>query len=283
MLAQALIPLLESRGHTVRGLARADADVTDLEVLGPQVAAFRPDWVAHLAAYTKVDDCESHPEDAFRVNELGARNAAVAAAAAGAAVLAISSDYVFDGAGTRPYLEDDQAAPRSVYGESKWAGEQAVRTSQPRHAIVRTSWLYGHGGPNFVDTVLRKGRAGEPLRVVDDQRGSPTWTRDLAEGLARLMEAGAFGTFHCTNSGDATWYDLAALVLERAGLRTSLERTNTASFPRPARRPAYSVLDNRRFERVTGSSLPPWQDAVARYLESEQPAPTASGARKGVS
>jgi dTDP-4-dehydrorhamnose reductase len=274
MLAQALVPRLESRGHSVLGLARKDADVTSMDSLAPPIAAFRPDWVAHLAAFTKVDECESRPDHAFLVNGTGARNAAQAAADCGAAVLAVSTDYVFDGAGRTPYREYDAVAPRSVYGASKWAGEEAVREVQPRHVVVRTSWLFGQGGPNFIDTILRKARAGELLRVVDDQRGSPTWTHDLAEGLTLLMESGQYGTFHCTNAGDCTWFDLATHALERAGITGALERTDTASFPRPARRPAYSVLDHQAFEQVTGHRMPHWRDAVDRYLQSHVPAAT---------
>ena len=277
MLGQALVPRLESRGHTVLGLARTDADVTSMESLAPPIDAFRPDWVAHLAAFTRVDECESRPEHAYLVNATGARNTARVAVECGAAVLAISTDYVFDGESRTPYREDAPVAPRSVYGASKWAGEEAVREVQPRHAVVRTSWLFGHGGPNFVDTMLRKARAGESLRVVDDQRGSPTWTQDLAEGLALLMESGHYGTFHCTNAGDCTWFDLAAHALQRAGLSVPLERTDTASFPRPARRPAYSVLDHQAFEAVTGHRMPHWHDAVDRYLQSRVPA--AAGGR----
>lgn len=280
MLARAVVPALEGRGHAVLALPRAAADVTVPESLDGPIAAFAPDWVCHLAAFTKVDDCEADPAHAMRVNADGAAHAARAAAACGAAILAVSTDYVFDGTGTRPYREDDPAAPVSAYGASKWAGEQAVRAALPRHAIVRTSWLYGQGGPNFVDTILRKARAGEPLRVVDDQRGSPTWTHDLADGLARLMEAQGTGTFHCTNTGDCTWYDLAAHVLSRAGVATTLSRTDTASFPRPAKRPAYSVLDPTRFEQVTGHRMPPWRDAVDRYLQSI--APAAVPASRGI-
>mgnify|MGYP001559664324 CR=1 FL=1 len=272
MLGQALLPALAAAGHEALGVDVAEADVTRLDALLGVARPFRPDWVVHLAAFTKVDDCESQPDLAFLVNGLGARNAALAAADCGAAVLAISTDYVFDGRGARPYREYDSAAPRSVYGASKWAGERAVREVHPRHVIVRTSWLFGRGGPNFVDTVLAKARAGEPLRVVDDQRGSPTLTVDLAQGLLRLMTANQPGTYHCTNSGECTWYDLAAYAVGRAGLATRLERTDTASFPRPAPRPAYSVLSNQFFEHVTGHRLPPWQDAVDRHVRSGVPA-----------
>jgi dTDP-4-dehydrorhamnose reductase len=266
MLGQAIMPALAAAGHAALGLDLPQLDVTHLEPLQRAVQGFRPDWVFHLAAFTKVDDCEARHDEAFRVNGLGARHAALAAAQAGAPLLALSTDYVFDGTAVSPYLESDAANPLSVYGASKWAGEQAVREVHPRHLIVRTSWLFGPGGSNFVDTILARARAGERLRVVDDQRGSPTFTRDLAQGLLRLVAAGASGTYHCTNSGDCTWYELAAHALARAGLGGPLERTDTASFPRPAKRPAYSALGNAAFEQVTGWRMPAWQDAVERYL-----------------
>jgi dTDP-4-dehydrorhamnose reductase len=268
MLAQAAIPALAEAGHDVVGLKHADADVTQPGALDHALKAFRPDWIFHLAAFTRVDDCESDPDRAHLVNAIGSRNVAQAAAAGGAALLAISTDYVFAGDATLPYREYDPVAPRSVYGASKWAGEQAVRELHPHHAIVRTAWLYGRGGPNFVDTILKKARAGESLRVVDDQRGSPTWTRDLAPALIRIAERSLFGTYHCTNGGDCTWFDLAAHVLDRAGLRVPLDRCGSAEMARPAPRPHYSVLSNQWFEKVSGMSLPPWSDAVDRYLAS---------------
>jgi dTDP-4-dehydrorhamnose reductase len=266
MLGQAVMPALRAGGHVALGVDLPELDVTRLESLQRAVQDFRPDWVFHLAAFTRVDDCETRRDEAFLVNGEGARNAALAAAGAGAALLALSTDYVFDGTATRPYRESDAANPQSVYGASKWAGEQAVREVHPRHVIVRTSWLFGPGGGNFVDTILARARAGQPLRVVDDQRGSPTFTRDLAQGLLRLAATGASGTYHCTNSGECTWYELAAHAVARAGLDVSLERTDTASFPRPAKRPAYSVLGNASFEQVTGWRMPAWPDAVERHL-----------------
>jgi dTDP-4-dehydrorhamnose reductase len=266
MLAHALLPALGQAGHTVLALEKRDADVTRLEALEAALTPFRPEWVIHLAAFTRVDECESRADHAFQVNAGGARNAALAALGCGAGLLAISTDYVFDGTASRPYREYDPTGPRSVYGASKWAGEQAVREVLPRHLIVRSAWLYGPGGPNFVDTILAKGRAGEALRVVDDQRGSPTFTHDLAAGLLGLIGSGQLGTFHCTNAGSCSWYDLAAHALRCAGVTVALERTDTASFPRPAQRPRYSVLDTQAFERATGAPLPPWQDAVERYV-----------------
>jgi dTDP-4-dehydrorhamnose reductase len=266
MLGRAVVPAIEAAGHEVVGLARGDADVTRLDAMRHPLKVFQPDWVFHLAAYTRVDDCETHADRAFLVNGLGARNAAQAAAEAGASVLAVSTDYVFPGDGDRPYREYDAVGPRSVYGASKLAGEMAVREVNPRHVIVRTAWLYGRGGSNFVDTILSRARTGEPMKVVDDQRGSPTSTTDLAEGLVKLAAAGQFGTYHCTNSGDCTWHDFAVYLLGRAGLSIPVARVDSATLGRPARRPSYSVLNNLMFEHVTGHRMPHWQDAVERYL-----------------
>jgi dTDP-4-dehydrorhamnose reductase len=275
MLGRALLPALAGAGHTALGLSRAEADVTQIETLRRACASFRPDWVVHLAAFTRVDDCEAEADRAFLVNGLGARNAAQAAAEAGASILLISTDYAFPGDGVRPYREYDPTGPRSVYGASKLAGEQAVREIHPRHVIVRTAWLFGAGGANFVDTVRARARAGEPLRVVDDQRGSPTSVTDLSLALVKLMAASQYGTYHCTNVGDCTWFDLAACVLELEELNVRLDRIDSAQLARPARRPAYSVLSNRMFEHVTGHRMPHWRDAVARYTGRGVPAAAA--------
>jgi dTDP-4-dehydrorhamnose reductase len=268
MLATAVVPALETAGHEVLELARSDADVTKAGALTHSLKMFQPDWVFHLAAFTRVDDCESQPDRAYAVNTLGARNTALAAAGCGAALLLVSTDYVFDGRATRPYREYDAAGPQSIYAASKWAGEQAVREAHARHLIVRTAWLFGRGGHNFVDTIHRKARAGEPLKVVDDQRGSPTWTQDLAQAMVRLAALNAFGTYHVTNSGDCTWWELAHYLVGRAGLALPVERTSTADLARPAARPAYSVLSNHLYECVTSERMPHWQDATDRYLKS---------------
>jgi len=268
MLAAAVIPVLEADNHEVVPLRREDADVTQRGALDHALNMLAPDWVFHLAAFTRVDDCESDPDRAYAVNAIGSRNVTLAAVGCGAAVLTLSTDYVFDGRGQRPYREYDASAPLSVYGASKWAGEQAIRELTPRHIVVRTAWLYGRGGHNFVDTVLHRARAGEPLRVVDDQRGSPTWAQDLAPALVRLASDGQFGTFHVTNSGDCTWWDLASYVVRRAGLTTTVEKTSTRELGRPAARPAYSVLNNQLYERATGQRMAHWQDAADRYLST---------------
>jgi dTDP-4-dehydrorhamnose reductase len=240
--------------------------VTRLDALRHPLKVLRPDWIFHLAAFTRVDECETRVDHAHLVNGLGARNTAQAAAEAGAAVIALSTDYVFPGDATRPYREYDPVGPRSVYGASKLAGEQAVREVNPRHIIVRAAWLYGRGGTNFVDSILARARKGEPLAVVDDQRGSPTSATDLAEALVKLAVAGQHGTFHCTNAGDCTWHDLAVHALARAGLAAPVARIDSATLARAAPRPTYSVLSNLMFEHVTGHRMAHWQDAVDRYL-----------------
>jgi dTDP-4-dehydrorhamnose reductase len=268
MLAQSTRHALEAAGHDVLALGSEDADVTRYDALLHPIQTFKPDWVFHLAAFTRVDDCESRPDHAYQVNAAGARNAALAAAACGAAILAVSTDYVFSGKAQSPYREYDPPDPQSVYGKSKWAGEQAVREVNPRHLVVRTAWLYGRGGRNFIDTILEKAGSGEPLWVVNDQRGSPTWTHDLGLALVHLAGMGHFGTLHCTNSGHCTWFDLAVHAIRLAGLDTKVEPTDSGSLDRPAKRPAYSVLDSRWYELVSGKSMPTWEDAVDRYLKT---------------
>lgn len=266
LLAHATLPLLAAAGHDARALRHADLDVTRLDAFRAAAAEFRPDWIFHFAACTRVDDCESDRDRAMLVNGLGSRNAALAAAGCGAALLTLSSDYVFDGEAVAPYREFDAARPINVYGASKWAGEQAIREVGGRFLIVRTAWLFGPGGGNFVDAILKKARAGEPLKVVSDQRGSPTYTPDLAAGLLRLAESGALGTHHAVSAGDATWHDLAVAAVREAGLSIEIEQIESSALARPAKRPAYSVLDASWFAHVTGRALPDWKDALRRHV-----------------
>jgi dTDP-4-dehydrorhamnose reductase len=268
MLGQALCAALRQEGHDVHAVPHAEADVTDISALRHAAGSPALHYVFHLAALTRVDECEGRPDDAFRVNGLGARNAALVAAERGASVLYVSTDYVFDGRARSPYREYDPTAPLSVYGASKLAGEQAVREVTPRHFIVRTSWLFGPGGPNFVDSVLQRAEAGETLRVVDDQRGSPTFTADLAPALERIAVSELYGTYHVTNRGECTWHELAARVLERRAPGARLEKITSAALGRPAVRPAYSVLSNLFYEASLGPPLPDWQDALERHLRA---------------
>ena len=287
MLGHSVVPRLEAAGFEVvavrhpqdtapmpaphaPGLPRETLpiDITDFAALAAAAEQSRPGWVVHLAAWTDVDGCEADPDRAFLVNGLGARNAALAAAAVGAAVLAISTDYVFEGATGTPRREYDPVAPLGVYGGSKLAGEQGVREVNPRHVLVRTSWLYGRGGRNFVDTILAHARAGGPLRVVNDQRGAPTNAGDLADGLLALIGSGQFGTYHATGSGECTWHEFAVAACEMAGVPAKVAAISSAELNRPASRPAYSVLHNGLFEHVTGRRMPHWRDALQRYLHS---------------
>ena len=275
MLAQEVVPALAASRHEVRPLPALD--ITRIDDVRAEVQRFRPECVVHLAAFTNVDACEANVERAMQVNGEGAGNVATAAAEVGAAILAMSSDYVFPGGDATPRKEDDAVGPLSVYGKSKLAGERAVRAANPSHLIVRTAWLYGQGGKNFVDTILTRARAGEPLSVVDDQRGSPTWTRDLAGTLVELLAKQATGTVHATNSGSCTWFEFAIAICQVAGIQASVSRLSSKELGRPAKRPSYSVLDTQRLESLLGHGMPAWQAALERYLA--QPAPVKSQGR----
>ncbi len=268
MLAHAVLPLLEAHGHEVLALRHADLDVTRCEQVRHHAHGFRPDWVVHLAAFTNVDACEADADRAYVVNGLGARNSSMAAADVGAGLIALSTDYVFDGASRAPRREHDIVGPLSVYGRSKLAGERGAREVNMRHIIVRTQWLYGAGGRNFVDTILAKARAGEALNVVDDQTGAPTWTGDLSQALVHLMERGEYGTYHVASSGECTWHEFAVEICRQAGIEAKVGRLSSEELARPARRPAYSVLHNGWYRHVTGQSMPAWQDALQSYLKS---------------
>jgi dTDP-4-dehydrorhamnose reductase len=241
-------------------LTRAELDVTDAEAVR---AAINPeDTVINCAAWTDVDGAEAHPEDALCVNRDGARNVAEAAGT----VVYVSSDYVFDGTKRSPYLESDPRNPVSAYGRSKAEGELATLSANPHSHIVRTSWLFGAGGGNFVATMLRLGSERESVRVVDDQVGQPTFTGHLAEALLRVADSKDFGIHHRSGRGQCSWYELARYVFEKAGVECRVEPCTTAEFPRPATRPAYSVLGSEREE----PSLPDWQSGVEEYLAARR-------------
>lgn len=266
MLGRALRETL-SPAHDVAALARGDLDVTDLGLTLATLVRAKPQVVIHAGAWTDVDGCERDPDRAWRVNALGSRNVAVACQEAGAACCYVSTDYVFDGEKADPYTEFDAPNPISCYGASKLAGERYVQTLAPRHWIVRSSWLFGPGGKNFVKTLLAKARAGQELRVVDDQVGSPTYTRDLARVIARLVSAPHYGVWHVTNSGSCSWYRFAAAILEAAGLRgVRLEPIGSKDLQRPAPRPRNSVLRNYCWQLEGWPPPRLWADALREYL-----------------
>ncbi len=253
--------------EALHGVDLDQLDITSAERCSEHVGALAPDVVVNAAALTAVDYCESHAEEAFRVNGEGAGNLAGAAAAVGALLVHFSTDYIFDGLKNSPYTEEDPPAPRSVYGRSKLQGEERIREKCPSHIIARTAWLFGRNGNNFIRTILSAAREGRQLRVVDDQRGSPTYARDLAAWTALMIESGCRGIYHVTNSGACTWYELAVRVVEWSELPgVSVTPVTTEEFPRPAPRPANSVLANKRLAEAGLPSMRPWQEAVRAYL-----------------
>ncbi|MBI4539302.1 MAG: dTDP-4-dehydrorhamnose reductase [Gemmatimonadetes bacterium] len=266
MLGSAVMDEARARGVDVTGPPLEELDVTDAAAAERVIVGARADWVIHCAGYTDVDGAESEPDQAMAVNAAGTANVACASAAAGTCILYVSTDYVFDGGGSRPYRPGDQPNPINAYGRSKLAGEVAVRESGAGWLIVRTSWLYGRGGRNFVDTILRLARERPRIEVVADQRGRPTWTASLAGTLLDLVAAGAAGVLHAADSGDASWYELALATLERAGMNTPVAAISSAELARPARRPGYSVLDTADTDALLGRAAPHWRTSLARYL-----------------
>ncbi len=242
--------------------------MTDARCVKKRLEDISPDAVIHAAAFTLVDQCEEEPELAWEVNVVGTANVAVACKSLGCRLVYLSTDYVFDGKSVEPYREEDPVSPLGVYGNTKWKGELAVLEEGPDNSlIVRTAWVYGHGGRNFVDAILEKGNLGEPLKVVTDQKGSPTFSDDLADALNALLSIQANGTVHVTGHGACTWYEFAKEVLSTSGLEVGLlEETTSATLGRRAPRPSYSVLDDEVFRSLTGSVMRSWPEALRDYL-----------------
>ena len=248
-------------------------DLPDFDITGAEcaevVASLEPDWVVHAAAATDVDGCERDPAMATAVNEVGTRRVAEGCRRAGAGLVYLSTDFVFDGTKSAPYVETDTAAPISAYGRSKLEGERAVQAIAPRWAIVRTAWLYGVHGRNFVKTIVGKAAAGEDLRVVNDQIGSPTYARDLADAIRELLARDSMGVFHLTNGGACSWYEFTREILRQAGFPTTgVAPISSDELSRPARRPAYSVLANAAWERTGLPTLRAWPDALTAMLRA---------------
>jgi dTDP-4-dehydrorhamnose reductase len=265
LLGQAL--MREWSGDEVTGLSSRDVDIRDAQQVQRVLDNARPDWIVLAAAYADVDGCESHQDLAFAVNRDGALNVAKAARQTGGKLIFLSSDYVFDGKKTSPYEVDDSRNPQSVYGRSKAEAELSLLEVLPECCIARTSWLFGRGGKCFPDTILKLAATRPALDVVNDQRGSPTYTVDLARAIVELCCKGASGIVHVTNAGECTWFEFAREIVRGAGLATEVRPVSSQQMARPAPRPAYSVLSPASLQRY-GIAIPGWHDALQRYLRS---------------
>lgn len=267
MLGQSLVQKFQSE-HSVHPLSSGDLDITRRRTVEEKVSSISPDVILHAAAYTRVDEAEREQDSAHRVNVLGTGNIAAAAYKVGARVVYYSSDYVFDGGRGRPYREWDPTSPVNEYGRSKLAGENLLRDLNPLHLVIRTSWLFGPGGKNFVDRIVELARERSELKIVDDQRGCPTFTPDLASATLELVERGALGTYHVTNSNECSWFEFAREIVKKSGLQVELGPTDSTAFGAPAPRPAYSVLENYMLELEGMPRLRSWDDALSEYLSA---------------
>ncbi len=272
MLGKDLLSILSTR-HESCGKDVRDFDITDRKLVEQEIGACRPDVVINAAAYTDVDGCETQRDRAFAVNAEGALNVALGCERAGSRLIHLSTDYVFDGESAVAYREDSPPNPMNIYGQSKLRGEKYVEEALENHLIVRTAWLYGRHGRNFVDTILRLASGNDELRVVDDQKGSPTLTHDLGGAIARLLGKDVRGVVHVTNSGSCTWFDFARRILELkppAGRSVRVIPISSTELGRPAKRPGNSILDLSRYEQLTGVRMRKWEEGLAEYLGGEE-------------
>jgi dTDP-4-dehydrorhamnose reductase len=280
MLGRDLVPMLEREGYAVDCTAADNLDITQENQIREVIDSCRPNFIINCAAYTAVDRAESEKDRAFKVNRDGAGFLAKACAEFKLPMIHMSTDYVFDGSKRRPYLEDDPVKPLNTYGLSKWEGEQAIRSCLEEHIILRTSWLFGAYGENFVKTILRLADDRDTLRVVADQEGCPTWTGDVSYGLTRLVreislnrKSVPWGTYHFCGKSHTTWYDFAISVLEEAGKRGQLKATRiipirTSDYPTAAKRPAWSVLDCSKIQRTFAIHPRPWLEGLQNVLDT---------------
>jgi dTDP-4-dehydrorhamnose reductase len=269
MLGQDLVHAARAAGHDPVALSRTQLDVTDAATVAAVVSEARPDAIVNCAAWTDVDGAESERAAAEAVNGAGAGHVAVAAADTGATLVHVSTDYVFDGRAREPYGESAPTGPLSAYGATKLEGELAVERAGGEHTIARSSWLFGAGGPNFVETMLRLGAERDAVAVVTDQVGCPTFTGHLAEALVALSGAGPRGLVHVAGAGSCSWHDFAVEIFAQAGVDCRVDPATTAEMRRPAPRPAYSVLAS---ERADAPRLPDWREGLAAYLAARTPA-----------
>ncbi|WP_054957557.1 dTDP-4-dehydrorhamnose reductase [Paenibacillus dakarensis] len=271
-LGQDVVAIFTAAGHEVAGCGRQELDITDMGLCQQTIAAYHPDAIIHCASYTAVDAAESDADLAYQINAVGTRNIALAAERVGAKLVYMSTDYVFNGQTDQPYHEYDHPDPRNIYGKSKRAGEILVQSLCSRWFIVRTSWLYGLYGSNFVKTMLRLGQEKPAIQIVNDQKGSPTYTVHLARFLICLTESDKFGIYHASNRGACTWYEFAQAIFEEAQelmdwtASAVLEPCLTGQFPRPAPRPVNSVMEHFALRTNGFEDLPPWREGLKEFL-----------------
>lgn len=243
-------------------------DITDLKSVKNVLNTIKPDVVINCAAATNVDGCESDEDFAFKVNALGPRNLAMVCEEIGAKLVQVSTDYVFSGIGEKPLTEYDLTAPYSVYGKTKLLGENYVREFCSKYYIVRTAWLYGYVGHNFVYTMRRLGKEKDSINVVNDQIGNPTHANDLAYHILKLIETDEYGIYHCTGKGECSWYDFAKMIIELSGEECIVNPCTSEEYKTPAKRPEYSSLDNMMLRNTVGDEMRNWQDAIKSFIEN---------------
>lgn len=266
-LGQDVVSLLKEQTWEVFGFGREELNITDEKQVSEKVLLIQPDIIIHTAAYTQVDQAESDEESAFKVNAEGTKYLAQAAEAVGAKFCYVSTDYVFDGTKDTPYKPDDQTNPQTVYGKSKLVGEQYTQEYCSKSYIVRTSWVFGLYGNNFVKTMLRLAEENKELGIVHDQVGSPTYTTDLARFIISLVQTDKYGVYHGSNSGVCSWYEFAKEIFKQSNIEIVVNPLKTEDFPRPAARPKYSVLDKGMIEENEFESLQNWKEALKDFLK----------------
>lgn len=241
-------------------------DITNVEQVKNKINNLKPDVIINCAAATNVDGCESNEDFAFKVNSIGPRNLAIASEEVGAKLVQVSTDYVFSGVGNKTLTEYDLTAPYSVYGKTKLLGENYVRELSSKYFIVRTAWLYGYVGHNFVYTMRRLGKEKECITVVNDQRGNPTHANDLAYHILKLIQTEEYGVYHCTGKGECTWYDFAKMIIELSGEKCEVKPCTSEEYKTPAKRPEYSSLDNMMLRNTVGDDMRDWKDAIKSFI-----------------
>jgi len=270
MLGSDLVNILKNENqHELVLTDIEELDITNLEEVKEIFNQEKPEAVINAAAYTDVDGCETNRELAFNVNSIGPKNLAIASNEIGAKFLHISTDYVFSGKSTRPYNEEDETDPQSYYGETKLKAEEFIKKNMEKYFIVRTAWLYGINGKNFVKTMLDLAKINSEITVVNDQRGSPTCTVDLAYCISELVKTGKYGAYHVTNSGECTWYDFAKNIFELANVDVKVKAVTTDEYPTLAKRPEYSVLSHEKWNKMGFKPLRSYEDALRSYMKLE--------------